>query len=123
MVRPHKLYRVLANAFDQSVVRRAASGLMDDAGAAASSVSHYQTAWLSRAEAQYRSRRSFRTPPRHNLSKDFNALQLGSAHRQKSQSSPPPSGGRVVWTIQLCRTRTFQLCAYIVCWRSIEMTV
>ena len=33
----------------------------------------------------------------------------------KSQSPPPPTVGRVVWTFQLCRNRTFLLCAYKSC--------
>ena len=42
-------------------------------------------------------------------------MQFVSAHRKKVQSPPPRSFlGRVVWTFQLCRNRTFQLCSYSV---------
>jgi hypothetical protein len=40
--------------------------------------------------------------PGNATAKGLYPLQLISAHRQKSQSPPPPIGGRVVWTFQLC---------------------
>src|SRR3984885_6507543 len=123
VVGPHQLDRVFPDAFQQSVVRCAASALMDDAGSAASSVGHNQTTCLSRANAEDRGRRRLGAPPGQDLSQDLNALQLVSTHSQKFQSPPPPTDGRVVWTFKLCRNRTFLLCANTFCWRPIEMSL
>ena len=121
IVRPHQFYRVLANAFQQFVVRRAASALVDNACSAANPIGHNQTTCLSRADAEDRSR-CLSAPPGQNFRKNLYALQLVSTHRQKSQSPPPPTVGRVGWTFQLCRNRTLLLCAYIIYYHDVALS-
>jgi hypothetical protein len=111
VVGPHQLDSVPPDAFQQSVVRRATPALVDDTCSAVSSAGHNQATCLSRADTQDRSRRRLGAPSGQNLSKNLYALQLVSAHRQKSQSPPPPSGGRVgldISTLQKADTSTLR---------------
>jgi hypothetical protein len=86
-------------------------------------VRDHQPSRLSCAQPQDRCRRNLGAAPGQDLRKDFYASQFVSTHAQKIQSPPPSSVGRVVWTFQLCRNRTLLLCAYMHCWRPIEMSL